>query len=167
MFRSSLRDQSGVLPCVNRFGQGRLGYYVRSSLGSPCLVAPCTVVPNAQNTPKIKLKISWNWLVNGHTYACNSLTSFRYETERTWIHWNLKIRETTWGNLCLVRLQVPKCFVPVQIFWASPKIWLHLVPLERLLCRHKKQFYWVQIIFLSGTKCWWLPKCVNLFLVFH
>ena len=24
--------------------------------------------------------------------------------------------------LCLVLLQVPKCFVPVQIFWASPKI---------------------------------------------
>ena len=23
---------------------------------------------------------------------------------------------------CLVLLQVPKCFVPVQIFWASPKI---------------------------------------------
>jgi hypothetical protein len=98
MFRSSLRDQSGVLPCVNRFGQGRLGYYVRSSLGSPCL-APHTVVPNARNTPKIKLKKSWNWLVNGLTYACNSLTNFRYETERIWICWNLKIREITWGNL--------------------------------------------------------------------
>ena len=31
--------------------------------------------------------------------------------------------------LCLVLLQVPKCFVLVQIFCASPKIWLHLVPL--------------------------------------
>ena len=48
-----------------------------------------------------------------------------------------------WDNfykciLCLVLLQVPKCFVPVQIFWDSPKIWLHLVPLQKLLCRHKK-----------------------------
>ena len=54
---------------------------------------------------------------------------------------------------CLVLLQVPKCFVPVQIFWDSPKIWLHLVPLQKLLCRHKNQFYWMQIIFLYGTKC--------------
>ena len=68
---------------------------------------------------------------------------------------------------CLVLLQVPKCFVPVQIFWASPKIWLHLVPLQKLLCRHKKQFYWMQIIFLSGTKCLWLPQNVNRFLVRH
>ena len=47
----------------------------------------------------------------------------------------------TSGFLCLVLLQVPKCFVPVQIFWASPKIWLHLVPLQKLLCWHKNQFY--------------------------
>ena len=59
-------------------------------------------------------------------------------------------------HLCLVLLQVPKYFVPVQILWASPKIWLHLVPLQKLLCRHNKQFYWMQIIFLSGTKCLWL-----------
>ena len=42
------------------------------------------------------------------------------------------------GHLCLILLQVPICFVPVQIFWASPKIWLHLVPPQKLLCRHKK-----------------------------
>ena len=64
-------------------------------------------------------------------------------------------------------LQVTKCFVPVQIFWASPKIWLHLVPLQKLLCRHKNQFYWMQIIFLSGTKCLWLPQYINKFLVWH
>ena len=62
---------------------------------------------------------------------------------------------------CLVLLQVPKCFVPVQIFWASPKIWLHLVPLQKLLCRHENQFYWMRIIFLSGTKCLWLAQYVN------
>ena len=66
--------------------------------------------------------------------------------------------------LCLVLLQVPKCFVPVQMFWASPKIWLHLVPLQKLLCRHKKQLCWMQIIFLSDTKCLWLAQYVNKFL---
>ena len=70
-------------------------------------------------------------------------------------------------DLCLVLLQVPKCFLPVQIFWASPEIWLHLVPLQKLLRRHKKQFYWMQIIFLSGTKCLRLPQYVNKFLVWH
>ena len=57
--------------------------------------------------------------------------------------------------------------MPVQIFWASPKIWLHLVPLQKLLCWHKNQFYWMQIIFLSGTKCLWLAQYVNKFLVRH
>ena len=68
---------------------------------------------------------------------------------------------------CLVLLHVAKIFVPVQIFWFSPKIWLHLVPLQKLLCLHKKQIYWMQIIFLSGTKCLWLPQNVNKFLVWH
>ena len=70
-------------------------------------------------------------------------------------------------NWCLVLLQVPKCFLPVQIFWASPKIWLHLVPLQKLLCQHKNQFYWLQIIFWSGTKFLWLAQYVNKFLVWH
>ena len=77
------------------------------------------------------------------------------------VQYDLKIK----GDLCLVFIQVPKCFVPVQIFWASPKIWLRLVPLQKLLCRHKNQFYWMQIIFLSGTKFLWLPQYVNEFLV--
>ena len=70
-------------------------------------------------------------------------------------------------HLCLVLLQVPKCFVPVQIFWASPKNWLHLVPLQNFLCRHKNQFYWMQIIFLSGTKFLCLPQYEHKFLVWH
>ena len=69
-------------------------------------------------------------------------------------------------SFCLVLLQIPKCFVQVQMFCASPKIWLHLVPLQNLLCWHKNQFYWIQIIFLPGTKCLWLPY-VNKFLVWH
>ena len=50
--------------------------------------------------------------------------------------------------------------MPVQIFWVSPKIWLHLVPLQKLSYRHKKQVYWMQIIFfvlhkmfVTGTIC--------------
>jgi hypothetical protein len=35
----------------------------------------------------------------------------------------LKVTE----NKCLVLLQIPKCFVPAQTFWARPKIELHLV----------------------------------------
>ena len=70
-------------------------------------------------------------------------------------------------DLCLFLLQVAKCFVPVQIFWVSPQIWLHLVPLQKLSCRHKNQFYWMQITFLSGTKCLWLAQYVNKFLVRH
>ena len=68
---------------------------------------------------------------------------------------------------CLVLLQVPKYFVPVQIFWVSPKFWLHLVPLQKVLCRHKNQFYWMQIIFLCGTKFLWLAQYVDKFLVRH
>ena len=54
-----------------------------------------------------------------------------------------------------------------KFFEPARKIWLHLVSLQKLLCRHKKQFYWVHIIFLSGTKCLRLPQYVNKFLVWH
>ena len=67
------------------------------------------------------------------------------------------------GGLCLVLLQVLKYFVPVQMFWASPNIWLHLVILQKLLCQQIKQFYWMQIITLSGTKCMLLAQYVNKF----
>ena len=62
---------------------------------------------------------------------------------------------------------MPCPFTGSRMFCAGPKIWLHLVPLQKLLCWHKNQFYWMQIIFLSGTKCLWLPKYVNKFLVWH
>ena len=69
------------------------------------------------------------------------------------------------NNFSLFLLKIAKCFVPVQIFWVSPKIWLHLVPLQNLLCRHKKQFCWMLIIFLSYTKCLWLAQYVNNFFI--
>ena len=62
---------------------------------------------------------------------------------------------------------LPCPYTSPKIFWASPKLWLHLVTLQKLLCWHKNQFYWMQIIFLSGTKCLWLPQYVNKFLVWH
>ena len=68
---------------------------------------------------------------------------------------------------CYVLLLVPKYFLPVQTLWASLKNWQNLVPLQKLLCRHKNQFYWLQIIFFSGTKCLWLLQYVNTFLVWH
>ena len=65
--------------------------------------------------------------------------------------------------LCSVLLQVPKCFVPVQIFWASPKIWgLHLVPLLKLLCQHKNQFYWCKSFCLAQNVC----DCHNMLINF-
>ena len=42
-----------------------------------------------------------------------------------------------------------------------------LASVKLFLYRHKKQFYWMQIIFLSGTKYLWLPQYVNKFLVWH
>ena len=62
---------------------------------------------------------------------------------------------------------MPCPFTVSNMFCASPKIWLHLVSLQNLLCWHKNQFYWKQIIFLSGTKCLWLPQYVHKFLVWH
>ena len=61
----------------------------------------------------------------------------------------------------------PKMFCAGPIFSASPKIWLHLVPIQKLLRRHKKQFYWMQIIDLSCTKCLWLLQYVDKLLVWH
>ena len=55
----------------------------------------------------------------------------------------------------------PKMFCAGPNFLSQPK---NLVPLQKLLYRHKKQFCWMQIIFLSGTKCLWLAQYVNKFL---
>ena len=56
-------------------------------------------------------------------------------------------------HFCLVLLQVPKCFVPVQIFWASPKIWLHLVPAQKpILLNANHLFVWHKM-FVTCTIC--------------
>ena len=38
----------------------------------------------------------------------------------------------------LVLLQVPKCFVQVQIFCAKPKMYLHIVAVTNILCQTKR-----------------------------
>ena len=67
---------------------------------------------------------------------------------------------------CLVLLQVPNCYVPIQIFRASPKIRLHLVPFKDFCASTKTNFTECKSS-LSGTKCLWLPQYVKKFLVWH
>ena len=59
------------------------------------------------------------------------------------------------AHLCLVLFQVPKCFVPLQIFWASPKIYLHIVDVTKILCQTNSWFALIafsKIGFCAGTK---------------
>ena len=49
-------------------------------------------------------------------------------------------------------LQVPKCFIPVQIFWASAKIDLRIVPVTNLLCQTKIWFTFSKFGFCASTK---------------
>ena len=58
---------------------------------------------------------------------------------------------TTWG-LCLVLLQVPKCFVLVQIFCTRPNIYLHIVAVTNILCQTKRWFAFSKIDFCASTK---------------
>ena len=70
--------------------------------------------------------------------------------------------------LCLVLLRVPKCFVLAQFFWASPKLWLHLVRASsKTFVPAQKPILLNANHLLSGTKCLWLPQYVNRFLVWH
>ena len=54
--------------------------------------------------------------------------------------------------LCLVLLQVPKCFVLVQIFCARTKIYLQIVVVTKILCQTKRWFAFSKIGFCAGTK---------------
>ena len=55
-------------------------------------------------------------------------------------------------HLCLVLLQVPKCFGPFQIFCARPKIYLHVVAVKNILCQTKRWFAFSKVSFCAGTK---------------
>ena len=53
--------------------------------------------------------------------------------------------------LCLVLLQVPKCFGLVQFFCARPKLYLHIVVVTNILCQTKRWFAFSKIGFCAGT----------------
>ena len=55
-------------------------------------------------------------------------------------------------KLCLVLLQVPKCFRLFQIFCARPKIYWHIVVVTNILCQTKWWFAFSKIGFCAGTK---------------
>ena len=57
-----------------------------------------------------------------------------------------------WLDLCLVLLQVAKCFVPVQIFCVGPKIYLHIVPVTNILCQTKRWFAFRKIGCCASVK---------------
>ena len=57
-------------------------------------------------------------------------------------------------NLCLLLLQVPKCFGLVQIFCARPNISSHTVHMvvTNILCQTKRWFAFSKIGFCTSTK---------------
>ena len=54
-------------------------------------------------------------------------------------------------HLCLVLLQVSKCFVPVQIFCVGPKIYLHIVS-NKHFARQKDGLHSVKLFFVPTQK---------------
>ena len=129
-------------------------------------------------TPLRNTKMVLNHYIWSHYWSYCARSTFHYRTGTDWnqagltsskpsmilkstkisiVSINIYLHKTC-RKLCLVLVQVAKKFVPVQIFWVSPKIWLCLAPLQKLLCRHKKQFLlnanhlfvWHKI-FLTGT----------------
>ena len=61
----------------------------------------------------------------------------------------------------------PKMFCADPNFFSQPKNLTAFSAYSKPLCRHKKQFYRMQIIFLSCTKYLWLWQYVNKFLARH
>jgi hypothetical protein len=55
-------------------------------------------------------------------------------------------------DLCLVLLQVPKCFGLVQIFCAKPKVYLHIVAVTNILCQTKNDLHSAKLYFVAGQK---------------
>ena len=71
------------------------------------------------------------------------------------------------NDLCLVLLQVPKCFCAGPNFLSQPKNLTAFSASSKTFVLAQKKFYWMQIIFLSGTKCLWQPQYANKFLARH
>ena len=90
-----------------------------------------------------------------------NIVLLQFEADSSWffplqliLEWFLSdIKQKYWNTyLCLVHLQVPKCFGLVQIFCASPNIYLHIVAVTNILCQTKRWFAFRKIGFCAGTK---------------
>ena len=64
-------------------------------------------------------------------------------------------------------IRMPCPFTGPKMVCAGPNFFSQSKNLTAFSAVTKKQFYSMQIIFLSGTKCLWLPQYVNRFLVWH
>ena len=64
------------------------------------------------------------------------------------------LEQSTWCTLvlCLVLLQVPKCFVVVQIFCDRPKTYLHIVAVTNILCQLNDDLHSVKLFFVPVQK---------------
>ena len=61
----------------------------------------------------------------------------------------------------------PKMFCTGLNFLSQPKNLTAFSASSKTFVPAQKQFHWMQIIFLFGTKCLWLPQFVKEFLVWH
>ena len=66
-------------------------------------------------------------------------------------------------DLCLVLLQVSKCFRLVQIFCARPKIYLHNVAVTNILFRQKDDLHSIKLVFVPAQCFWRGTKCSQIF----
>ena len=97
---------------------------------------------------------------------------FFFEKEILYVYWTfdfaIKIAFRDWDNFCKScphpEKLLPCPFIGPKMFCAGPKLFSQPKYLtafsasSKLFCQHKNQFYWMQIIFLSGTKNLDQPK---------
>ena len=59
-----------------------------------------------------------------------------------------------WYYEWLVLLQVPKYFGLVQMFWARPKIYMHVVPVPKNFCHTKRWLPFSKLVIVPAQKFW-------------
>ena len=98
---------------------------------------------------KLGIGKSWNHAVKFliHWTTFEYILKYQFWKNATSEKWNsVGLNTFKIGTLMPCPFTGPSFTVWIQTFRASPKIWLHIVPLQKLSCHHKKQFYWMQII---------------------
>ena len=99
-------------------------------------------------------KINRRWVIHMFLYShfLDNICRSNFRIETFWNHFILSFKFL----LPCPFFQVPKCFVPVQILWASPKIWLHsktfLLAQKTILLNAKYLFVWHKM-FVTATIC--------------